>query len=147
VRWVRAWWPLGVVTLLVTAALVTATARPTATLTTTVGSPEAAVQQYLTAVLAHDAPAAARMLAADGACDASDLAQVTVAEDAFALLLTSRTAGDRAVVTLAVTSGSASLVPVTVAERPALVLERGADERWLLSGTPWPMWACGKDAR
>ena len=133
--------------LLVAAALVTIAARPSATLGTTAGSPEAAVQEYLPAVLAGDTSAAAGMLATDGACDASDLERVAVAEDAFAELLTARTAGDRALVTIEVTSGSASLVPVTWTERPTLVLERGVDDQWLLSGAPWPLWACGEDAR
>jgi len=105
------------------------------------GTPTGAVQAYLSAVLEGDHQQAARLLSKDSSCDLADLDHAYVPEGTRVVLRRSEIAGDTAqvVVDVVATNGVFSQ-PV---EQHTLELTRAGD-RWLVTGTPWPMFECEK---
>lgn len=107
------------------------------------GSPEAAVQGYLEAVLDGDYRAAADLVAPSTGCDAADVAQAFVAESAQIVLTDTTVDGDRAVVTLDVTEGAGDGPfggeGFTRSERVTLERVGGT---WKLAGSSWLLYLC-----
>lgn len=106
------------------------------------GSPEAAVQDYLTAVLARDNDAAAALLAEDGPCDATDFDQTFVPDDARVVLRDAETDGATARVVVDVVQGSGGPFDGSeFSERQSFRLSRDGDS-WRIGGSPWPLFEC-----
>jgi hypothetical protein len=135
----------GVVAIVAAAALGTALWSPSRHETTTAGSPEAAVQSYLTAVVSRDTAGAAAHLSSMSPCEEEDLEAFAPEPDSYVELGAVRRDGDQATVTIAVTAGSASLPPFAWTEDLALTLHLEGGE-WRLQGSPWPMWDCLRTA-
>lgn len=131
-----------VVAVIVVAALVTAllTSRDPARLAP--GTPEAAVQDYLDAVLDRDNETAAAMLAPESECDLDDLDQAYLDEDVRASLREVEVSGSTARVDVAITTGAGGLIPSRWTEEHTFRLRRTGDE-WLITGSPWPLFDCG----
>lgn len=107
------------------------------------GSPEAAVQSYLEAVLDGDFTAAAGLLAPSSECDASDVAQAYVPESARIVLTDTTVDGDRAVVTLDVTEGAdgGPFGGEGFSRDERVTLERDAGD-WKVAGSTWLLYLC-----
>lgn len=140
------WVLAAVVGVLVAASLVTflLTARDTAEFPD--GSPEAAVQEYLDAVLDRDGEAAVRSLTADSPCDVEDFDKAYLDNDVHVALNRVDVSGSTARVDVVITSGSGSLLPSGWSEERTFRLERSG-ERWLVTGTPWPLFDCGMSVK
>ena len=111
------------------------------------GSPEATVQAYLTAVLQGDTERAAGYLAPSGGCDQGDLAGVTVADSTRVNLVHTTTGTDTAQVRVAVDrSDEGGPFAVGESEEHVYHLTRTGG-RWLLEGTPWPLYDCTGGSR
>ena len=111
------------------------------------GTPEATVQAYLTAVLRGDTEAAAGYLAPSSGCDREDLAGVTVADSTRVHLVHATTGTDSAQVRVAVDrSDSDGPFAVGESEEHTYHLVRTGG-RWLLEGTPWPLYDCTGGSR
>jgi hypothetical protein len=123
------------------AALGTALWSPSPQEETRAGSPEAAAQSYLKAVVRRDAAGAAAHLSTSSPCDVEDLEALPPEPDTYVELVGVRPAEDVATVAIAVTAGSASMPPFTWTEDVALSL-RLEGGRWRLTGSPWPTWDC-----
>ncbi|GAA3526021.1 hypothetical protein GCM10022263_13480 [Nocardioides daeguensis] len=106
------------------------------------GSPEAAVQDYLDAVLERDAEAAARHLAPDSPCGVEDLDKAYVDDDVRVRLRDTDVTGGTARVAVAITTGSGELIPSGWTEEHTFRLRR-VDGAWLITGSPWPLFECG----
>lgn len=131
----------AVVGAIVVASLITAVAsRHPARLES--GSPEAAVQDYLDAVLEHDAEAAARHLAPDSPCGVEDLDNAYIDDDVRVMLRDAAVTGGTARVDVAITTGSGELIPSGWTEEHTFRLRRVGDV-WLITGSPWPLFECG----
>ncbi|MFC8502360.1 hypothetical protein ACFUC1_08370 [Pedococcus sp. NPDC057267] len=106
------------------------------------GSPEATVQAYLVAVLRGDTEQAAGYLSPSGSCDQQDLASVAVADSTRVDLVHTTTGTDTAQVQVVVDrSGSGGPFAVGKSEEHVYHLTRTSG-RWLLEGTPWPLYDC-----
>lgn len=116
--------------------------RPTPTLEP--GTPEAVVQEYLTAVLAGDYPAAAATLSTRSGCDARDVAAAYVPNPVRVVLVRSTIDADVAVVTVEVTEGTADdlLGASGYTHTERITLERDAGQ-WLILGSSWLLFSCG----
>lgn len=112
-----------------------------------VGSPERTVQSYLEALTRHDAVEAARYLDPSSGCEVADLEQdglpqglrVTLADSTVAI----GTGAPSARVTVLARFGDSPLGgsgPGT-SETHLFQLTRPG-QQWLISGTPWPLYAC-----
>jgi hypothetical protein len=106
------------------------------------GTPQAAVQAYLTAVLHGDAETAAAYLAPSSACDRGDLSGVVVADSTRVHLVHATVGADSAQVQVAVDrSESEGPFAVEESEEHVYHLTRTGGP-WLLEGTPWPLYDC-----
>jgi hypothetical protein len=107
------------------------------------GTPEAVVQEYLTAVLAGDYPAAAATLSTRSRCDARDVAAAYVPSPVRVVLVRSAIDGDVAVVTVDVTEGAVDDLfgasGYTHTERITLERDSGT---WLILGSAWLLSSC-----
>ena len=132
-----------VVFAIVVASLVTAllTSRDTAELEP--GTPEAAVQDYLDAVLDRDSEAAERMLAPDSPCDVEDLDNAFVDDDVRVSLRDVEVSDTTARVDVTISAGSGGLIPSEWSEEHTFRLRRTGDD-WLITGAPWPLFECGE---
>lgn len=129
----------AVAVLAVVAAVISA-ARPAETFDT--GSPEGTVQAYLRAVLDGDSAVAAEHFAPDTGCDADDLDRVFLDDPARVLLVDTELDTTTARVRVQVVRGTGGLVdPSEYTEDTTFRLVRNGD-RWLLTGTPWPLYDC-----
>jgi len=106
------------------------------------GTPEAAVQGYLEAVVDRDSDAAVQMLAPGSECTVEDFDNAYTGEDVHVSLREVRVLGETARVDVIITTGSGEIIPTKWSERQTFRLRRTGDE-WLLSGTPWPVFECG----
>lgn len=106
------------------------------------GTPEAAVQAYLDAVVDRDSDAAVAMLPAGSDCTAADFDNAYVGEDVHVSLREVRVLGETARVDVVITTGSGEIIPTEWSEQQTFRLRR-TDDEWLLSGTPWPIFECG----
>lgn len=110
------------------------------------GSPEAAVQGYLEAVLDGDHRAALEYLTPElrDACR-SEVRHAWVPDSARVTLAGTHVEGGRAEVDVVVTElrPPGPFGPESHSVDVTLFLER-ADERWAISAAPWPVWTCGE---
>ena len=106
------------------------------------GSPEAAVQQYLEAVIDGDAQQARERLDPDSKCTVDDLDRVMVSDVFEARLIDARSDGATAKVTVELQAGSAGLMSDRWIDRQTFYLKKSS-EAWVITGTPWPMYECG----
>lgn len=109
------------------------------------GSPGAAVQTYLASIESGDLQTAAAQLDPSGRCTLEDL-RSTFRPDSFrAVLEEASTRGADSTVTIRITEtdGAPLGEGYSHVERYALVQVEG---RWLLVGTPWPLFDCSGPA-
>jgi len=106
------------------------------------GSPEAAVQDYVDAVLDRDSEVALRMLAPGSDCEVEDFDNAYVPEDVYMSLREVEVSGSTARVDVSVTDGSGGMIPTEWTEERTFRLQRAGDD-WLITGTPWPLFECG----
>lgn len=132
----------AVVGIIVLAALVTGLAGSRDPVELEPGTPEAAVQSYLDAVVDRDSEAAIGMLGAGSGCTAEDFDNAYVGEDVHVSLREVRILGETARVDVVITTGSGEIIPTEWSEQQTFRLRQTGDE-WLLSGTPWPLFECG----
>lgn len=131
---------VGVLVVLAAAAAVLSATRGTTHYAA--GSPEATVQAYLSAVLQGDTERAAGYLSPSGRCDQEDLAGVTVADSTRVNLVHTTTGTDAARVQVAVDrSDEGGPFAGGESEDHVYHLTRTGG-RWLLEGTPWPLYDC-----
>jgi hypothetical protein len=131
-----------VVVALVAVAL--AASRPATTFAP--GTPEAAVQGYLTAVLSSDSEKAAGYLAPDSRCGIDDLDRAGVADSARVSLVDSTGDGDTARVRVRVSFSSGGPFGGADSENQTFRLTRSTGT-WLISGIPWPLFECGVNVK
>lgn len=109
------------------------------------GSPGAAVQAYLASIESGDLETAAAQLDPSGRCTLDDLRK-TFRPDSFrAVLEETGTHGADSTVTIRITEtdGAPLGEGYSHVERYSLVQVEG---RWLLAGTPWPLFDCSGPA-
>ena len=108
------------------------------------GTPEAVVQAYLAAVIDADAETAVAQLSADSPCTVDDLDRAFRTQDVRVVLRDSRIDGDTAQVRVdVIMSTGGPLDTSEYSERVTFRLTR-AGGAWLITGSPWPMYLCGK---
>lgn len=107
------------------------------------GSPEAAVQDYLTAVEQDDVDAAATHLDPDGGCTADDLENYGGGSTARVVLRDTEVAGDEAEVRVDIVTGGGGLFGGGDGFRDQQQFDLRRDgDRWVITGEPWPMFFC-----
>lgn len=106
------------------------------------GSPQAAVQDYLSAVYDRDLDAGAELLDPEGRCTVEDLERNAYDPDARVVLRSSEVDGSTAVVRVELVHGEQGpLGSGEWAEEESFRL-RQVGERWVITGEPWPMYSC-----
>ena len=106
------------------------------------GSPEAAVQDYLTAVAEGDEAAAAAVLDPQGECGEDDLRDRGRRSTGRIVLRDVEVDGDEADVEVEIVyGGEGPFGGGEWREEIRFDLRRDAD-RWLITGEPWPMFGC-----
>ena len=110
------------------------------------GTPVAVVQAYLTAVIDADHRAAAARLSTESPCTVDDLDRAFLPEGVRVVLRDSRTDGDTAQVRVDVIRSTGGPFGMSeYSEKVTFRLAR-AGGAWLITGSPWPMYECGKGA-
>ncbi len=110
------------------------------------GTPVAVVQAYLAAVIDGGHETAAAQLSTESPCTVDDLDRSTLTEGVRVVLRDSRVDGDTAQVRVdVVRSAGGPLDPSEYSEKVTFRLTR-AGGAWLITGSPWPMYECGKGA-
>jgi hypothetical protein len=106
------------------------------------GSPEAAVRDYVTAVVGGEQETAAALLDPEGTCTEEDLQQVGEPSPGRMVLRETQVDGDEAEVQVDVVHGGEG--PFASGEwRDELRFELRRDgDRWVVTGEPWPMYGC-----
>jgi len=106
------------------------------------GTPQGAVQAYLSAVLTKDDARAAGYFAADSRCDVADLDRSWVPESSRVDLVSTTVDGDtaRVDVRINVSAGTGPFDDVSTEDRTFRLTRSGG--RWLLTGVPWPLYDC-----
>ena len=108
------------------------------------GTPVAVVQTYLAAVIDADHEAAAARLSSDSPCTVDDLDRAFLPQGVRVVLRDSRIDGDTAQVRVdVITSTGGPFDTSEYSERVTFRLTR-AGGAWLITGSPWPMYQCGK---
>lgn len=133
---------LGAIVVLAVVAAVISARRPAAQLPT--GSPEAAVQAYVTAAIAGKVDEAARWLEPSGDCDVNDLQRAgdLGSQPARVVLADSSVEGTTATVQVELVFSSGSPFDTSeYSEKHTYRLVR-SDGKWLLTGVPWPLYDC-----
>lgn len=107
------------------------------------GSPEAAVQAYVQALLDGDEDAAAAWLDPATDCEAGDLAEAHVPDDVRVTLRHAEIDGDVAEVEIGVTvtSGRGPFDTYEYEDHHRFELARSG-EGWLITNRPWPWASC-----
>lgn len=107
-------------------------------------TPAGTVQAYLSAVIAGDYPAAARLLSPLSGCDVSDLAASPAPGTARVVLERTAVDGDHAVVTVDVTDGhqDGPFGSAGYSRSERITLQR-EDGLWRITGSPWLLSSCG----
>lgn len=106
------------------------------------GSPEAAVQAYVEAVIDHDGTAILALMDPALPCTEEEVERSWWDEPLTVTLEDARTTGDTAVVTVAITHGSTGLLPDQWSEEQRFDLRR-IDGDWVVTGEAWPWFECG----
>jgi hypothetical protein len=135
---------VGAFVLVALAAVAFAAMRPTTTFAP--GTPEAAVQGYLSAVLESDSEKAAGYLAPGSPCALGDLDRTGVAASARVSLVDSTTDSDTARVRVRVSYSSGDPFGGAESENQTFRLTRSAGT-WRISGIPWPLFECGVNVK
>lgn len=105
-------------------------------------SPEAAVQAYVQAVVAEDLDAAIEKLDPELECTPEDLRNLYYPQDTAIALLQAHVQPDSATVAVEIGNyGDPFLDPFVNEERFELIPD--ANEGWLITGNPWPVYDCG----
>lgn len=106
------------------------------------GTPQGAVQGYVSAVLDKDNAAAARFFAPAGRCDVEDLDRSWTAESSRIDLVATTISGDTARVDVRITTsgGVGPFDDGSTEDRTFRLARSGGD--WLLEGVPWPLYDC-----
>lgn len=106
------------------------------------GSPERTVQAYLAALSRHDGVEAARYLDPSSGCVAADLEQNALPEGLRVTLVDSTVTNPASArVTVLVTADDTPMGGSGMSETHLFQLTRSG-QQWLISGTPWPLYAC-----
>jgi hypothetical protein len=114
----------------------------------TEGSPEAAVQDYMEAVLDGDPERAATFLDPDGRCTAGDIGDQAWDTTARVVLRDSRTDGQEATVRVEFVYGGDSPLGGSEWRDDQVFTLRQVQQGWVVTGDPWPMHHCeGRAAR
>ncbi len=110
------------------------------------GTPVAVVQAYLAAVVDGDHEAAAAHLSSESPCTVDDLDRAFLAGGVRAVLRDSRVDGDTAQVRVDLIRSTGG--PLDMSEYSEKVTFRliRAGGAWRITGSPWPMFECGKGA-
>jgi hypothetical protein len=109
------------------------------------GTPEGVVQAYLEAVIDGDDREAAGLLAQDSECTVDDLDRTGVPDALRAVLRDTEVDGDTARVEVDLDLAPAGpLDSFELTEEHTFRLVR-ADGKWLIQGTPWPMFECSEE--
>ncbi|WP_289017175.1 hypothetical protein [uncultured Ornithinimicrobium sp.] len=106
------------------------------------GSPEAVVQDYVTAVYDRDLGAAAEHLDPDGKCDLKDLETAWVERDARVVLRDVDVDGDRATVRVDLVHTDSTPFGGSEWSQEEVFRLTASGSGWVLTGSPWPMYAC-----
>ena len=106
------------------------------------GSPEAVVQDYVTAVYARDLDAAAGHLDPDGDCGVEDLELAYVERDARVVLRDVDVDGDRATVRADMVHTDSAPFGGSEWIQEEIFRLTDAGDGWVITGAPWPMYAC-----
>jgi hypothetical protein len=130
-----------VMVVLVAVLIVTVFSSTKSVLTPKPGTPEASVQDYLTAVFAGKNIKAAEFLAPESGCTVQDLDRVYVLKSARVDLVKMEVDSESAQIWIKVESPSGSPFETPMIEDHTLRLIR-VNVRWLLTGTPWPLYNC-----
>jgi len=110
------------------------------------GTPVAVVQAYLAAVIDGDHETAAAQLSTESPCTVDDLDRSTLTEGVRVVLRDSRIDGDTAQVRVDVVRSTGGPLDLSeYSEKVTFRLTR-AGGAWLITGSPWPMYECGKGA-
>lgn len=122
--------------------VVLAVKQPTAELDE--GSPEAAVQQYLSAITERDFSQAMVSLASDSKCTLQDLDRAYI-QDSLRIGLSDISSTDStASVTVKIEVSNGEPFGSTYSETQTFRLIKD-DSGWKLTGIPWPMYECGSE--
>ncbi|SOC51423.1 hypothetical protein [Ornithinimicrobium cerasi] len=106
------------------------------------GSPEAAVQDYVSRVYDRDLEGAAAVLDPEGGCTVEDLERNVHEPDGRVVLRSSEVDGDTALVRVELVHGEdGPLGSGEWAQEESFTLERSQD-RWVITGEPWPVFGC-----
>lgn len=106
------------------------------------GSPEAAVQEYVQAVIDDDQEAVVALLSPESDCTPEDIDNAWVDEDVRVTLEEVHVSGGTARVEVRIAHGSSGLFPDEWTEEQDFRLEQ-VDGAWLITGQPWPYYECG----
>jgi hypothetical protein len=106
------------------------------------GTPEGAVQEYLSAVIAGDFDGAAKRLDPEGSCKSTDLDKAYFQSDVRISLINSTETSTGAVVRIQVEMPNGAPIAGYYGEEHTLRLVKG-ENGWMIAGIPWPMYECG----
>lgn len=104
-------------------------------------TPEYAVQKFLSAVVERDSQEAAKYLSSDTRCTINDLDRAYTPEDVSIDLVSSEIESDQATVKVTIAMGNDGPFGSVYSEAHTYRLTRS--DRWLITGTPWPLYDCG----
>lgn len=108
------------------------------------GTPEGAVQAYLSAVIDADNPEAVEFLGDESPCTVVDLDQAYLPDGVRVVLRDTEVDGDSARVEVDVMTSGGPFGGSEFTESVTFSLNR-AGGHWLITGTPWPMYMCNKE--
>lgn len=106
------------------------------------GSPEAALQGYLEAVIDGDSVAAAGYLDPGSKCKSEDLDRFQITNVAEVRLVDVKTTGSTSKISVDLHMGNNSMMSNMWRDRQSFQMKRINGE-WFVTGTPWPMYECG----
>lgn len=110
------------------------------------GTPERAVQRFLTATLDGDYEAATELLAADSSCDVEDFDQSYVPDDVRVVLHGTDVQEDRsASVHVEIVFGTGDPFGGSEYSEEHRYRLTKTGEEWLIEGEPWPLYECGTE--
>lgn len=111
------------------------------------GTPEGAVQGYLSAVIDGDHQEAVEFLADESPCTVEDLDQAYLPDGVRVALRDTEVDGDSARIEVDVMTSGGPFGSSEFTERVTFRLNRAGEpgSHWLITGTPWPMYMCNKE--
>lgn len=106
------------------------------------GSPEAAVQDYLTLLYDADVEGAVELLDPADGCTAEDLERSFFEPDARVVLRSSRVSGETATVRVDLVHGDGGLLGTDGWTQDETFRLTASEGRWLVSADSWPLHGC-----